>query len=572
MIVRPSRRIFPAALALLLAATAFAAEGAVPSGYETRQSRSLAAGVTHDHVARADPAQSVHVARVAPGAARLVAVSSHNAVAHQDFGAELPSAMCRRVGCLAGVNADFGDGNGAPVGGVVSGGRLLRSPVPGRAQLIVTRDGRLQAGPLDWSGSVTGNGQTVPIGGVNVALHPGDVILYTSAWAGGTPDGADIELLVHAPASIGTIGATTTLEIAEVRSGRGPIPAGRAVLAASGPASAALQDFAGRAGSRLELRIQTAVDVVESVGGHPVLLRGGQPAVPDIDDSFTRARHPRSLVGWNPAGEVVLVTVDGGRADASGMTLGEAAAVLAGFGATDGFGFDHSAATFVAGGEVQNRPVDDLGPGAPAPAEGREVAPGHWERPALNALMIMPKSAFPPPPTTTSPGAGSGSGSGSDAQPRGSGTTGGTAAPKLSVAGGGSTPGTGAVGVPAAKPGSPVLPNSVGDILRNPTTKRPRRLGKSKGKKHADSPEEELTADPSIPDWDDITAALTPEAVDSGEQYQDLSLGVLAGSEPPGRPVGPVLLRLLAAGMIVTVVWGLQRVRRDRRARLVLWL
>ena len=85
-----------------------------------------------------------------------MAVSSHDAVAHQGTGGELPSDMCRRVSCLAGINADFHDPlTGEPIGGVVSGGRLLRSPVPGRAQLIVTRDGRLQVGPLDWSGSVT---------------------------------------------------------------------------------------------------------------------------------------------------------------------------------------------------------------------------------------------------------------------------------------------------------------------------------------------------------------------------------------------------------------------------------
>ena len=51
----------------------------------------------------------MNVARVAPGAARLVAVSSHDAVAHQGIGGELPSDMCRRVGCFAGINADFRD-------------------------------------------------------------------------------------------------------------------------------------------------------------------------------------------------------------------------------------------------------------------------------------------------------------------------------------------------------------------------------------------------------------------------------------------------------------------------------
>src|SRR6267142_1324113 len=77
------------------------------------------------------------------------------------------------------------------------------------AQLIVTRDGRLQAGPLDWSGSVTASdGRTVPVGGVNVDPHPGDVVLYTPAWGGDTPDGADTELVVRGGGAVGAIGAT----------------------------------------------------------------------------------------------------------------------------------------------------------------------------------------------------------------------------------------------------------------------------------------------------------------------------------------------------------------------------
>src|SRR5581483_507674 len=296
-------------------------------------------------------AQSVNVATVAPGAARLAVVSSHDAVAHQNTGGELPSDMCRRVGCLAGINADFADpASGEPLGGVVDGGVLLRSPVPGRTQLLVTGDGHLQAGPLDWSGTVSGSdGTTVAVGGVNVDPRPGDVDLYTPAWAGDTPDGADIELVLQATGPVGAIGATTALQITGVRSDPGPI------------------------------------------------LAGGHPAFPDAGDSFSDDRHPRSLIGWNASGEIMLVTVDGGRDGASGMTMAEAAGLLTGLGATDGFGFDNSSATFVAGGTVQNLPVDDVAPGAPAPTEGRPVAPGSMERPAVNTLMVVPNPQAPAP-------------------------------------------------------------------------------------------------------------------------------------------------------------------------------
>jgi hypothetical protein len=116
----------------------------------------------------------------------------------------------------------------------------------------------------------------------------------------------------------------------------------------------------------------------------------------------------------------------------------------------------------------------------------------------------------------------------------------------------------------------------VGDILRDPTTKRPRRqTGKGgKGNKNKDGQEEAYAGDPSIPDWNDITAALTPEAVagTDGDAGQ-LSFGLDAdGPGRPGPDVGPILLQLLAAGMILTVLWGLQRARRDSRPRPALWL
>ena len=63
---------------------------------------------------------------------------------------ETTSSMCGRVGCIVGVDGDFHT-DGAPVGGVISDGRMMRSPNPARPQLTVTRDGHLTAGPLPWS-------------------------------------------------------------------------------------------------------------------------------------------------------------------------------------------------------------------------------------------------------------------------------------------------------------------------------------------------------------------------------------------------------------------------------------
>src|SRR5581483_4867662 len=111
--------------------------------------------------------------------------------------------------------------------------------------------------------------------------------------------------------------------------------------------------------------------------------------------------------------------------------------------------------------------------GRSAPTEGRPVAPGSMERPAVNTLMVVPNPQAPAPGTG---GGGSGSGSGS----KSGGTTPTTASPRVTVAGGGSGPAGGLVGAPAPNPagggsGGAGVPS--GAVMAGiPTTIRPLRL------------------------------------------------------------------------------------------------
>jgi len=187
----------------------------------------------------------------------------------------------------------------------------------------------------------------------------------------------------------------------------------------------------------------------------------------------------------------------------------------------------------------------------------------------VNALMVVPKLSDPPPAPPAS-----GSGSGSGAKPGAGATTTTTAPLKLTVAGGGSAPATGGLVAPGAPAGNSGLPSSIDDILRNPNTKRPRRQsGKgAKGKRTKDGTDE-AAAEPSIPDWNDINAALMPDAVAGADQPDELSLAAgSAGHHGPRHDPGRMLLDGAAAGLIATVLWGLQRARVESRPRPALWL
>jgi hypothetical protein len=132
------------------------------------------------------------------------------------------------------------------------------------------------------------------------------------------------------------------------------------------------------------------------------------------------------------------------------------------------------------------------------------------------------------------------------------------------------------VAAPAVS-GEPVLAGTVADVLRDPGTKRAKRptakIGK--GRKRADGGEEapeEYAGDPSIPGWDDITAALTPETVTTGDSEDQLALGPgESGRDGSGAAVVPMALRLIAAGMIGSVLWALHRARDSVRVRPALW-
>ncbi|HZT83085.1 MAG TPA: phosphodiester glycosidase family protein, partial [Gemmataceae bacterium] len=120
------------------------------------------------------------------------------------------------------------------------------------------------------------------------------------------------------------------------------------VLAARGAGAAALADLArqppGGAAATATLRVGTD-GIVSAIGGSPQLLESGRIDYPAANaDDFTQGRHPRTVVGLTPAGEVLLVTVDGSPTSA-GLTLAETTRLLAGLGATDALNLDGGGST-----------------------------------------------------------------------------------------------------------------------------------------------------------------------------------------------------------------------------------
>jgi Phosphodiester glycosidase len=421
--------VLTGAASLLGMAAPASADSPVPAGFRVVGRNQVAPGVERLSLERDKPPLRVQVARIAPDAAvSLRAVLSNDEVAGQDPIVERTSSMCARVHCLLAVNGDFAGGDDQPLGGLLSGGELLRTPNPSQLQLFVGKDGRLSAGELGWSGTLVPTDlEPLTVAGVNVAGAPDVMTLYTPAYGPSLTSPVLTTLLSFRnvePAGRLTVGQTTMVEITGVTeqpagSDPAPIPADGGVLAGRGPAAEALRTLwkriqSGRVSARSLLRLDTQPGVAESLGGSPILIRDGAHWFADEANDFTRGRQPRTLVGWNPAGEKLLVTVDGRQPEISvGMTLAEAADLLLALGATDGINLDGGGSTtFVAGGSVVNTPSDVAVRRGDGEAIQHIVSPGqqvigHVERPVTSALAVVPRNEVSVPLVPAQTGASS---------------------------------------------------------------------------------------------------------------------------------------------------------------------
>jgi len=414
------------ALSVAVPGQAWAADGPIPAGYTVAARDAAGAGVDHLVLTRDDPRMVVNVARIAAGApVSLRAVLSNDAVAGDGPRLETTSSMCARVHCLLGINADFaGVGTDEPLGAFVTDGELLRSPSTTHHQLSLTGDGRLTDQTFAWSGRLmTTDLKQLNVDGVNVDRPAGKVVLYTPAFGPTTQTpspGVDLVLKVVEPAGEFRLGQTALVEAVALNEGAqdGPIPAGGAVLSADGAGADALRELWGRvtsgaASSQAFLRLEsTDMDVRESVGGSPILVKDGKRWFTDPGDDFTRGRHPRTMVGWTPGGDVLLVTVDGRQPDVSvGMSLFEATDLMIGLGATEAINLDGGGSTtFVRSGDVVNKVSDvQVKNGGKTlirhSVQKGDTLLGHVERPVASALVIVPSIAVSVPPVDPLAGA-----------------------------------------------------------------------------------------------------------------------------------------------------------------------
>ena len=150
-----------------------------------------------------------------------------------------------------------------------------------------------------------------------------------------------------------------------VTGGNQPIPADGAVLVARGSQAGSLAAEAPL-GAKVTILLTLTppwANVLQAVGGGPVIVRDGKPVFRSLEGFTTDQlayRHPRTGVGQTADGRVLLVAVDGRQPGYStGLTNFELALTMMRLGCVTASALDAGGSTTMAfDGKLLNRPSD----------------------------------------------------------------------------------------------------------------------------------------------------------------------------------------------------------------------
>ncbi|MEV7236392.1 phosphodiester glycosidase family protein [Streptomyces sp. NPDC051020] len=383
-----------AALSLILVPTshAAAADASLPLGdanlEETRSSQTLADGVTLTRIVRGtEPAQAgqINTTTRGPWVVNVLTIDPHKTRGHLEatYGPDLAKTekttdLVRSSGALVGVNASFftftasAQYPGDPVGLGLYGGKLLSEPTRGRDEadfVVDANSNRVLMGQLSWSGSVQ-NRQTEATLPLEYTNHPpvvpgacagltdqtqctlpGDVVQFTPEFAGATPSGVGVEVVLDRHGCVVRTSTTRGTELTD----------GQTSLQATGRDAASLLQVAGQGCLKVTSTLVNeqgeelpARKGLFGVSGRFRLTEDGQIVVkPGADNS----RNPRTVAGTTRDGQIMLATIDGRITTSVGTTMDETAAVAQALGMHDAVNLDGGgSSTMSVEGALVNQP------------------------------------------------------------------------------------------------------------------------------------------------------------------------------------------------------------------------
>lgn len=283
-------------------------------------------------------------------------------------GKETLSSMAQRTGAVAAVNGGFFDTvTGVPVGSVFVDGKVEYVSDILRTSFGFTYGGGVKIGYLNpkMKVEVPGVGQ-LALKGINMPAVSDGLMLYSRAWGKAVPAGTQLLLK---PGGSGTF-------LAEPVFGSVQVPAGGYVLSAWG--SSTNQLMAVPAGTKVKVITELPQEwsnLRHVLSAGPLLVESGLPVDQAVNEGLwgkVLKPAPRTALGVNAQGKVLLVVVDGRQDGSAGLTLEELSYLMMDLGAVRAVGLDGGGSTEMwVKGKIVNNPSEKK------------------ERPLGNGLMII---------------------------------------------------------------------------------------------------------------------------------------------------------------------------------------
>lgn len=317
---------------------------------------------------------------------------------------ERTSSMAARNGALAAINGDYtllpsDPAKGRPVHTFAQEAELVTSPLLyGRNFALTADEQQVYIGHPKFTSSLTQQetGESWTIHSWNkVPARFGEITAYTvkGGWNHKPPRDACSSRLMPADtpalqADQVSVAQTFTVALTKCASKRVSRRGGVVVSALRGSSEAALIQGGLVAGETVTLAWSTGwPGVVETIGGNPTLLEDGVITAENCTNSYFCERNPRTGIGVNSKGKILMVTVDGRRKRSVGMKPVAFAKLFRWLGATSALNLDGGGSTTMwVRGSLVNKPS------------------GASERPVGSSVLIVPEAPEPEPspsPTLT---------------------------------------------------------------------------------------------------------------------------------------------------------------------------
>jgi hypothetical protein len=318
-------------------------------------------GVRYSRIRRAG--SDVYVLKVSTeGAVTLDTALSNDRLA----GHEKTSRMAKRHGAVAAINGDFGLPTGRPAHTFAEDGELDQLSFAVAGNFALTRDEKQTFIDRPHETITADEGDLWRIDRWNFG-QPGatDIAAYTPSGRGleSPPSNAcSVELSrVAGPRwAPGMAGVETPYKVDAVGCATEPMTVNGGVVLAARPGSdGAILLQSLQVGEELDVTWSLGWNgVVDTVGGTPLLIQDSEVVAKECSEALCR-RNPRTAIGVNAKGQILLVVIDGRREGSRGVTLVELAQVMRGLNAVNALNLDGGgSSTMVVKGKVMNVPSD----------------------------------------------------------------------------------------------------------------------------------------------------------------------------------------------------------------------